>query len=222
MAQDRIGVYGSDFQQPKYSCSQFVIPIGAATFSAANNIGTVTFGAAHGLTYTPAAGVPPNFFIGFGGSTSGLTGTGVLVGNFFRILSIPTTASITIATTITAATVTSMTGLPVFLCPYSASVQSQWGAAQLTQSGANAQPSQFYAANINYSFGANCIAQWNTDGTFVILDGSNVQTLGTPAVAPAMTACAAASTAGQLWVPPTNTVIVASGTTATSVWQVMN
>jgi hypothetical protein len=223
MSDTRLGVYGSDFQSPKWTCTQFVIPAGAgATYAWANNIATLTFNAAHGLTFNPAAGVPGNYLISFGGSTSGLTGTGVLVGNIFRILSIPSTTSITFASTVTAATVTSLTGIPVFASPYSANVNSVWGAAQLTQSGVSYPPNQFYAADINYNFGANCTVQWNTDGTFVILDGSNVGTLGTPATAPAFTTVGAASTAGQLWVPPTNTLIFASGTTATSVWQVMN
>ena len=75
--------------QTEQTITQFLIPAGAgATFSATNNIATITFNAAHGLTMTPAANVPPNYFIKFGGSTSGLAGTGILVGNTFRILSI--------------------------------------------------------------------------------------------------------------------------------------
>ncbi len=222
MSDTRFGVYGSDLQTLQ-TITQFVIPAGAgATFAAAGNIGTVTFNAAHGLTYNPSAGVPPNYYITFGGSTSGLTGTGVLVGNYFRILSIPSTTAITIATTITAATVTSLTGIPVFLPPFIAQVGSSWGGPLLTQVGVNYPAGQIYAAAVNFNLGANCVISWNSDGTFVPLDGSNVLTLGTPATAPVMKTLAAASTNGQVWMPPTSHVLAASGTTATSTIQVIN
>ena len=71
--------------QTEQTITQFTIPAGAgATFASANNINTFTFNAAHGLTMVPAANVPPNYFIKFGGSTSAPTGTGVIVGNTFR------------------------------------------------------------------------------------------------------------------------------------------
>ena len=81
--------WGLDLQS-ELNTVQFVIPAGAgATFTAANNVGTITFNAAHGLTMVPAAGKMPNYFIGFGGSTSGLAGTGILVGNVFSKLRSP-------------------------------------------------------------------------------------------------------------------------------------
>src|SRR5258708_4766484 len=92
----RLPTPGFDLQS-QLTTAQFVIAAGAgATFAAANNIMTITFNAAHGLTLNPTAPAMPNYFITFGGSTSGLTGTGVLVGNIFRILTIPSTTAITI------------------------------------------------------------------------------------------------------------------------------
>src|SRR5579862_9740710 len=107
----RLPTPGFDYQ-PQLTITQFVIPAGAgATFSNANsaNVGqggvcTITTNAAHGLTLNPSAGVPPNYFVGFGGSTSALTGTGILVGNIFRILSIPSTTTFTIWSTVSTAT----------------------------------------------------------------------------------------------------------------------
>jgi hypothetical protein len=219
MSDTRFGVYGSDYQS-LLTITQFVIPAGAgATFSAANGIATITTNAAHGLTFNPAAGVPPNFYVGFGGSTSGLTGTGILVGNFFRILSIPSTTTFTIATSITAATVTSLTVLPAFLPPFIAQVQSQWAGPLLTQSGVNYPGPQIYAAAANLFLGANAALLANTDGKFLILDAT---TGITPATAPAMSTLSAASTNSQVWIPPTSTILVANGTTATSTLSVIN
>jgi hypothetical protein len=224
MSDLKIAVGGLDYLAEQ-STTQFVIPAGAgATFSAANNIATITFNAVHGLTFTPSANVLPNYFITFGGSTSGLTGTGVLVGNVFRILSIPTTSSITIYTTITAATVTSLTGIPVFMPVFQQALLS--GAATntlasgTTGSFATSGGYPYYGSVqcTNLNLGANCVAQYNPDGTFVPLDAS---TGNTPATAPTFRTMLAAGSNGQLRFGPQD-IIAASGTTATSRLSIVN
>jgi hypothetical protein len=206
--------------------SQFVIPAGGgATFSAANNIATITFNAAHGLTMTPAAGVPPNYFIGFGGSTSAPTGTGILVGNVFRILSIPSTTAITIFTSLTALTVTSLTGIPVFFPPFIAGVIAGAGSGSPTQtisSVVTAEPfpvlgfSEFIA-----NLGANCAVVYNPAQTFLgALDASTTPlsagVYSTPATAPVWRTLAAASSTQQCSGAYPWLAIFANGTTATS------
>jgi len=222
MSDTRLGVFGSDVQS-LLTVTQFVIPAGAgATLSVSNNIATFTTNAAHGLTLNPAAGVPPNYYIQFGGSTSALTGTGILVGNTFRILSIPSTTTFTFYTTVTAATVTSTTVLPVFLAPFTAGVGSQYqnGPTQTISTVVTPFPrAQLYAAGVNLQFAANMQALWNTDGTFVPLDGT---TGNTPATAPATKILSAASTSAQVWLPPTSSYLIANGTTATSYVSVIN
>ena len=215
----KLPTQGLDLQS-ELSISQFVIPAGGgATFSAANNIGTITFNAAHGLTLSPAAGVPPNYFITFGGSTSGLTGTGVLVGNIFRILSIPSTTAITIYTTITAATVTSLTGIPVFFTPFTASGGGPYGPVQVPAT-AGTYPLPNLSANWVYAnLGANCAIRYNPDQTALILDGT---TGNTPAVAPTWRDLVAASAAGDSYLAPPWGAVWANGTTATSRFSVLS
>jgi len=208
MSDLKIAVGGLDYFTEQ-STTQFVIPAGAgATFSAANNIATITFNAAHGLTFSPSANVLPNYFIKFGGSTSGLTGTGILVGNVFRILSIPTTTSITIYTTITAATVTSLTGIPVFYPVFQSALLSS--SANLPS--ATTIPYFGTAQCVNLTLGANCVASYNSDNTGYPLDAT---TGATPATAPTVRTMLAASASGQLRFGPYD-YIAASGTTATS------
>ena len=218
MSDLKIAVGGLDYF-PEQSTTQFVIPAGAgATFSAANNIATITFNAAHGLTFNPSANVLPNYFIKFGGSTSGLTGTGILVGNVFRILSIPSTTSITIYTTITAATVTSLTGIPVFYPVFQTALLSGAATGTLASgtsgSFATSGGYPYYGTTqcVNATFGANCVASYNPDNTGVPLDAS---TGSTPATAPTVRTMLAASASGQLRFGPYD-YIAASGTTATS------
>lgn len=220
MSELRLPISGLDFF-PEQTISQFVIPAGAgATFTAANNIATITFNAAHGLTLQPAANVPPNYLISFGGSTSGVTGTGVLVNNIFRILSIPSATSITIYTTITAATVTSLTGIPIF-APWFLSSQ---------QSGFTNGPTQTIASVVtpfapfvpggalcNMSLGANCAVQYNPDRTAVILDAVSTTALGgTPGTAPNWRTLVPASSANQVFLAPPHVLLWANGTTANS------
>lgn len=218
MSAGKLSVPNLDFQS-ELSIAQFVIPAGAgATFAAANNIGTITFNAAHGLTLSPAAGVPPNYFITFGGSTSGLTGTGILVGNIFRILSIPSTTAITIYTTITAATVTSLTGIPVFFSPFTAGGGGPYGPSQVPAT-AGTYPLPNLSTNWVYArMAANCAIRINTDLTAQILDST---TGNTPGTAPAWADIAAASTNDVCLMSAPNLAVWANGTTATSKFQVL-
>ena len=218
MSDLKIAVGGLDYF-PEQSTAQFVIPAGAgATFAVANNIATITFNAAHGLTFNPAANVLPNYFIKFGGTTSGLTGTGILVGNVFRILSIPSTTTITIYTTITAATVTSLTGIPVFYPVFQTALLSGAATGTLasgtTGSFATSGGYPFYGTTqcVNFTFGANCTALYNPDNTGAPLDAS---TGNTPSTAPRVLPFAAVSTSSQLRFGPYD-YIAASGSTATS------
>jgi hypothetical protein len=229
MALLRLPTPGFDLQA-QLSLSQFAIPAGAgATFAAAGNIMTVTFNAAHGLTLNPAAGVPPNYFITFGGSTSGLTGAGVLVGNIFRILTIPSTTSITIYGTITAATVTSMTGIPIFFPPFTASPGSGFASPQPSQTVATVTTSypqpNLEGAYVMAQFAANARARINPLLDAVILDGLTTASLtggNTPATAPVWKDIGAVSTNFNGIMMPPWSAIWADGTTATSTISVLN
>lgn len=208
MSDLKIAVGGLDYFTEQ-STTQYVIPAGAgATFSASNNIATITFNAAHGLTFSPSSNVLPNYFITFGGSTSGLSGTGVLVGNTFRILSIPSTTSITIYTTITAATITSMTGIPVFYPVFQSALLSS--VANLPS--ATTVPYYGTAQCVNLTLGANCNAYYSPGNNNVPLDAT---TGNTPSTAPTLRTMLAASTGGQMRFGPYDS-IWANGTTATS------
>jgi len=213
MSDLKIAVGGLDYLTEQ-STAQFVIPAGAgATFAVTNNIATITTNAAHGLTFSPAANVLPNYFVTFGGSTSGLTGTGILVGNTFRILSIPTTTTFTIYTTITAATVTSMTVIPVFYPQFISALLS----TNANLPTGNPYPQFGTAQCVNMTLGANCVAQYNPSNNNVPLDAT---TGNTPGTAPTMRTMAAASTGAQLRFGPYD-YIAASGTTATSYFSVV-
>lgn len=196
-------------QQPlsELKTTQFVIPAGVgATFAASNNIATITFNAAHGLTFTPAAGILPNYFIGFGGSSSGMSGTGVLVGNIFRILSIPSATAITIYTTITAATITSLTGLPVFFPDFQVAPYP----------GTGNSPS-LAECDAYFNLGANANLYYNPDRTLIALDANTTQQLGgTPATAPTIRKLIAASSQGEAAGAYPYLFLQADGTTATS------
>jgi hypothetical protein len=216
----RLPVAGLDFF-PEQTITQFTIPAGAgATFAAANNIATITFNAAHGLTLQPAANVPPNYFITFGGTATVTAGTGVLVGNIFRILTIPSATSITIYTTITAATVTAMTGIPIFFPWLQPSQQSGFVGGPTQTIGGTVTPfaPPFpQGAMVNFAQGPNCAVRYNPDRTALILDGASTSALGsTPAVAPVWRDIASVSTNNQIWLVPPTIGIWANGTTGTS------
>jgi hypothetical protein len=187
---------------------------------------TITFNAAHGLTLNPAAGVPPNYFITFGGSTSGLTGTGVLVGNIFRILTIPSTTSITIYGTITAATVTSLTGIPIFFPPFTASPGSLFSGPQPTQTISSVvtpfPPPNLEGAVVKARNAANCAVRVNPAQDALILDGITTPSTGTPGTAPTWRDQIAASANGEGFYSPPWGAIWANGTTATSTYSVVN
>lgn len=201
-----IPLVGQQLQTPEWAITQYISGDGS-TYAWSNNIATITMAAAHGLTFTPAAGVPANYFVLISGSTSGLSGTGILVGNIFRILSIPTTTEITIYTTVSAATITSMTLTPVFFPPFAANP------AYAASAGVPA----LGAALMNVAFGANCTMQYNPDQTFIALDAVTTYQLGaTPATAPTWRTIVAASGAAQVYGAYPTTAIMAGGTTATS------
>jgi len=203
------------------STAQFVIPAGGgATFSAANNIATITFNAAHGLTMVPSANVLPNYYISFGGSTSGLSGTGILVGNIFRILTIPSTTAITIYTTITAATVTSLTGIPVFFPSFavgSANIQGQ--PTQTISTVVTPEPFPVLAAvQAYFKLGANCNLYIVNDTTNYPQGPLDQNTGNTPATAQTTNKRTVIAASGQgfamgayPWM-----YLAADGTTATS------
>jgi hypothetical protein len=224
MSDQRLPVAGLDFF-PEQTISQFVIPAGAgATFAAASNIATITTNAAHGLTLNPAANVPPNYFVSFGGSSSAMTGTGILVGNIFRILTIPSTTTFTIYTTITAATVTSLTVIPVFF-PWLQPAQQSGFVGGPTQTIATVVtpfgPPYLQSAQMQYLLGANCNVQYNSDRLALILDGNSTPAGGTPAVAPVQRVLTPAGSASQDFMFAPTIGIWANGTTANSFFSQM-
>jgi len=224
----RLPYAGLDLETQQ-TITQFVIPAGAgATFANSGNICTFTTNAAHGLTLNPAAGVPPNYFVTFGGSTSAITGTGVLINNVFRILSIPSTTTFTFYSTITAATVTSTTVIPVFFPNFIASFGSQWqnGPSQSTTGTLIVYPPpQLEGAFVLGQQGANCNFVINAAQTAVVLDAFSTAALPggtTPATAPTWTVAGAASANFQSFMVGPTMAIFANGTTATSTFSCVN
>lgn len=205
------------------STTQFVIPAGGgATFSNVNSgtvgaggVCTFTTNAAHGLTMNPAANVLPNYYVSFGGSTSALTGTGILVGNFFRILSIPTTTTFTFWSTVSTGTVTSTTVIPVFFPDFGLMTKNIGG--EPTTSGTAYPYPSLGLASFFATLGANCNIYYNPDQTLVALDQvTTTQLGGTPATAPTVRVAIPASSQGQLDGAYPWCVMQANGTTATS------
>lgn len=203
---------------PELSTSQFAIlaSVNAWTFSAANNIATITTTSAHGLTFNPAAGTLANFFVTFAGNITAQTGVGTLIGNTFRILTIPSTTTFTIYTTVTAATAATTAAItPVFIPAFQ--VQPVSGFASGLQLGTPAvnYPGQIAgSANCNFTLGANCLVNYFPDNTALLLDST---TGATPTTAPVARLLLAASGQGQIWMDGVgSTQVWASGTTATS------
>jgi hypothetical protein len=219
---DSIPLVGtSPFQE--LSCAQFVIPAGAgATYSATNNIATITTNAAHGLTMNPAANVLPNYYVTFGGSTSAPSGTGILVGNIFRILTIPSATTFTIYCTLTALTVTSLTTIPVFYPSFAIGPGNVGG--QPTTLGVAYPFPVLAACMVNLTLLANLVClyapnQTAAAGTLPIpLDGVTTAQLGgtTPTTAPVLRTLMPASNQGQVEISYPWAMLQASGTTATS------
>jgi len=194
--------------------------VSAGTVSNTNVTGyiaTLTFATAHALTFSPAANVMPNYFIKFAAATV-TGGTGVLSGNTFRILSIPSITTLTFYTTVSAATFSGASVIPVFYPVFQQALLS--GAATNTlasgttgsfaTSGGYPYYGSVQAANLTLN--ANCVALYNSDNTAIPLDAS---TGITPAVAPTFRTMLAASSAGQLRFGPLDQ-LAASGTTASS------
>lgn len=225
-----IPLIGSQFQT-ELAISQFVIPAGGgATFSnpnsatlSAGGVCVITTNAAHGLTMTPAAGVPPNYYVSFGGSTSAITGTGILIGNIFRILTIPSTTTFTIWTTLSTATVTSMTVIPIFFPPFIAGpIVPGYGPTQTISTVITNEPAALVGeSGVNCLLGANCVVEYNPDNKAVALDQSTTTSSGTPATAPTWRTLIAASGNGQFQGSYPGTAVWASGTTATSDFSVL-
>lgn len=194
-----IPVAGQGFQTG-LQITQIIVAAGAgATFSNANSatlsaggICTFTSNAAHGLTLTPTAPAPPNYFVMFGGSTSGITGTGILVGNIFRILSIPSTTTFTFWSTISTATVTSTTVIPVFFPPFIAgpTLGNTGGPTQTILGTVTAEPYPSLGWS-SFFIQGNSIAgvYFNPDNKAIGLDSYTTPAAGTPATAPQWLEC---------------------------------
>jgi len=219
---------------PEWTITQVPVALGASgTFSAAaTGVCTLTFTSAHGLTMTPASGVPPNYYFIGGGSTSGLTGTGIIVGNCFRILSIPSTTTLTFYSTITAATVTSLTVIPVFFPSIALGPNLIGG--QPTMLGVNEPFPVLAGAVMNIIGGANCVVsiapQTVPSGTlFIPLDGTTTAQLaavpgnvaGTPSTAPTLRTLLAASSSGQIDMGFPFLFIQASGSAGTTYVEIL-
>lgn len=220
MSDLKIALPGSVYQQEQ-STAQFAIlaSANAWTFTiptAGVPIALITTTTPHGLTFTPAANTLPNFFVTFQGNITAQAGTGTIIGNTFRILTIPSTTTFTIWTTVTAATAATTAGIvPVFIPQYQVGVGSVFAGGP--QSGTPLVPAigtYSASANCNFTLGANCVVNYYPDNTALLLDST---TGNTPATAPTARVLLAASTAGQLWMDGAgSTQMVGSGTTATS------
>lgn len=207
----KIPVQGLQFQS-ELTTTQVPIALGAGgLFAVSNNVATITFNAAHGLTLTPAAGTLANYFIQFNGVTA-QTGVGTLNGPIFRILSIPTTTTIQIYTTVTAATMTAANAVPVFVVPFIGQNVSGFANGPLMTGVAQA-PAWVGAGMCNLALGANCTVQYNPDNTSVIQDPTVATTL---AAAPTYRSLLAASTSTQLWLSDVSMALFASGGAGTS------
>jgi hypothetical protein len=212
MSDLKIAVPGEIFQT-ELATTQVPITGTGGTFAVANNIATITTAAPHGLTFSPAAGTMPNFFVTFAGVTA-QTGVGTLNGPIFRILAIPSTTTFQIYTTITAATLTGATIIPVFIPVYSPVVGSAFVGGPTNATPTIVQGPLQSTGNMNYLLGPNCTIQYNPDNTSIIQDSTSGPTL---AVAPVFRICGAVSTGGQQWVDGSGAIaLFASGGAGTS------
>jgi hypothetical protein len=220
MSDLKIAVAGQVYQ-PELSTTQIAIlaSANAWTFTiptAGVPIALITTTTPHGLTFTPAAGTLPNFFVTFSGNITAQTGVGTIIGNTFRILSIPSTTTFTIYTTVTAATAATTAAItPVFIPVYTAVVGSIFAAT--LQAGTPAvlvQGPLQATANCNFTTGPNCVVVYCPDNTALLLDAT---TGSTPAVAPTLRTLLPASSQGQVWLDGVgSTQFQASGTAGTS------
>jgi hypothetical protein len=185
------------------------------TVSFSNNICTVTTTTAHGLTFSPSAGTLPNFFVTFSGVT-GMSGTGTLNGPIFQILTIPSTTTFTFYTTVTAATVTSASILPVFIPVFQAALLTSVSDYNPNLSTGQTLPLYGSAQCVNLTLGANLVAYYNPDNTNVVQTSSSGNTLAT---APTKRTMLAASSGGQLRFGPQDYLLAtaSSGTSYLSI-----
>lgn len=189
MSDLKIAVGGLDYFAEQTTTAQGNITLTGTTTTSTNNIMTITTASAHGLTFNPSSNVLPNYFVQFGGSGySAISGTGVLLGNTFRILSIPSTTTFTIYTTITSiTTTTSGTVIPVFSPVFQTALLSGAATGTLasgtTGSFATSGGFPYYGSVqcVNMTLAANCAAYYNPDNTWVPLDAT---TGNTPTTAP--------------------------------------
>jgi hypothetical protein len=206
----KLFVQGLQFQS-ELTTIQVPIASGAGSIAFANNIATVTFAAAHGLTLTPAAGTLANYFIQFSGITA-QSGVGTMNGPIFRILAIPSTTTIQVYTTVTAATFTAGTATPVFVVPFIGQNVSSFVNGP-TMTGVGVAPAWVQAGMVNLTLGANCTVQYNPDNTSVIQDPTVPTTL---AATPTYRTLAAASTSVQQWLSEVSIALFASGAGGTT------
>lgn len=181
----------------RLSTTQVPIALGASgTFANdGNGLCTLTFTAAHGLTLNPAAGVMPNYACTFSGSASEAGGT--LNGNIFRIISIPSATKVTIYSTLTAATVTGASLIPVFFMPFVGQLGNYAGQVGPTDSAGVAWPPMaLNGDSARLVLGANCAWRANYDNTATLLDPVTTPASGTPSVAPVWEDIVPASTSG--------------------------
>jgi len=234
MSDLKIAVGGSDYLAEQ-TISQFAITNAANALSLSTTsagtvagtnitgyIATLTFTTAHGLTFSPSANVPPNYFIKFASATV-TGGTGVLTGNTFRILTIPSTTTLTFYTTVSAATFSGASVIPVFYPVFQQALLS--GAATntlasgTTGSFATTGGYPYYGTvqAVNLNLGANCTGLYNSTNDAIPLDAS---TGVTPSTAPTFRTMLAASANGQLRFGPYDQ-ISAAGTTANSLFSIV-
>lgn len=212
----KLAVAGLMFQR-ELSTTQVPISTGASgAFAASNNIATLTFTSAHGLTLNPTAGTLPNYFFQIPSGVTAQSGIGTLNGPIFRILSIPSTTTITFYTTVTAATLASVNVIPVFVMPFIGQNVSGFanGPTQTVTGVTTTYPPAWVGSGVaNVVTGANCTVQYNPDNTSVIQDPSAGNTLST---GPTYRNLQAASTQGQIWMSDVSCAIFASGSAGTT------
>lgn len=230
MSDLKIAVPGAVYQT-ELSTTQIAITNAANALSLAvsNNIATLTFASAHGLTAAPAAGTLPNFYFTFAAATV-TGGTGTLNGPIFQILSIPSTTTLTFYTTVTSATFSGASVIPVFIPVYSAFTGSAFSGyinsySPVTSSVIQTPLPILSTANCNFTTGPNCLVAYYPDNTSIIQTPISVNVVSGVAQPPGQTLVTAptqrtllpASSQGQVWLDGTASIaVLASGTAGTS------
>ena len=232
MGDIKLPVPGIEFLQEVQTTQIAIInSTNAMTLTFANNICTLTFASAHGITNAFTAGTGstpstlPNYYFNFGGSAfTGVTGTGTLTGPIFRILTIPSATTLTFYTTVTAATTAAGTQFqPVFLLPNIPLPASGPYTGGPTLSGTAQPPPWAYACTANLLTGANCTVQYapgnwagSTVTPSIVYDstsGPPYVTASTPTTAPTYRTLVPVSTAAQLSLMGTGVAFIVSSTT---------